>query len=113
MRLKKDKYPFFAADGRSLGYRTREAVEQLLAGGFVTASLGPKGHLRAIHVRKEDGSHPVETQPRAGTKYSFQQHLASGHRCWKLKKLDLVDEDGVRFSTAGIYQRVLFDCLPK
>ena len=111
MRPTKDQYPLYAADGSSLGYRSREATERLLADGFVTASFGRKGHLRAIHVRGEDGSHPVEAQPKAGTNYSFQQHLDSGRRCWKLRRLDLVDEDGVPCNTEAIYRRVLLDCL--
>ena len=113
MRLTKDQYPFYASDGKSLGFRPRETVRRLLADGLVTGSMGRKGHLRAIYLRRADGSNSVETQPKAGTKYSFQQRLASGKRCWKLKKLDLVDEDGARFSTEGIYRRVVLDCLPQ
>lgn len=111
LRLDKDEYPLYSADGRSLGFRSRQAVQRLLAGGFVTASYGRKGHLRAIYLRKTDGSSPVETSPKSGTKYSFEQALPNGRRCWTLKKLDLTDEDGVPVDTEPIYRRVLIDCL--
>ena len=111
VRVHQEEYPFYSADGRSLGFRSREAAARLLAGGFVAAAFGRKGHLRAIYLRKADGSDPVETHPKPGTKYSFEQALPSGRRCWMLKKLDLIDEDGVRMNPEPIFCRVLVDCL--
>jgi hypothetical protein len=49
---------------------------------------------------------------KAGTRYSYQQYLDSGSRCWNLKKLDsLRDEDGEPFGTRAIFLRVVQDCL--
>jgi len=101
----------YAADGRSLGFRTLEAAQRLVAGGFVKPSYGRKGHLKAIWLRQEDGSNPVETGARAGTRYSFPERLDSGHRNWKLRRLDVKDEDGTVVSTRGVFLQVLQECI--
>ena len=105
-----DQIPYYAPDGTSLGFRSMAAAKRLIAGGFVKPSYGRKGHLKAIWLRREDGSNPVETHARAGTRYSFLQNLDQG-RCWKLRRLDRKDEDGVAFTTRGIFLQVLADCL--
>jgi hypothetical protein len=105
-----DQIPYYAADGTSLGFRSIEAAKRLVAGGFVKPSYGRKGHLKAIWLRREDGSSPVETHARVGTRYSFLENLDHG-RCWKLRRLDRRDEDGVPFSTRAIFLQVLTDCL--
>ena len=74
-----DQIPFYAADGRSLGFRTLEAAERLVAGGYVKASYGKKKKLRAIWLRQEDGGNPVETHAQAGTRYSFFKSSAPGN----------------------------------
>jgi len=105
-----DQIPYYAPDGTSLGFRSMAAAKRLIAGGFVKPSYGRKAHLKAIWLRREDGSSPVETHARAGTRYSFVENLDYG-RCWKLRRLDRRDEDGVAFSTRGIFIQVLTDCL--
>jgi hypothetical protein len=84
--------PYYAPDGTSLGFRSLAAAKRLIAGGFVKASYGRKGHLKAIWLRREDGSNPVETRAPAGTRYSFLENLDHG-RSWKLRRLDQKDED--------------------
>ena len=81
-----EQIPYYAPDGTSLGFRSMEAAKRLIAGGFVKPSYGRKGHLKAIWLRREDGSSPVETHARAGTRYSFVENLEHG-RCWKLRRL--------------------------
>ena len=105
-----DQIPYYAPDGTSLGFRSLAAAKRLITGGFVKPSYGRKGHLKAIWLRREDGSKPVETRAPAGTRYSFHENLDHG-RCWKLRRLDRTDEDGVDFSTRGIFTQVLADCL--
>ena len=100
----------FDEDGTSLGFRTPEAARRLIAGGYVKPSYGRTGHLKAIWVQREDGSNPVEAHARAGTRYSFLENLDHG-RCWKLRRLDRKDEDGVAFSRRGVFVQVLADCL--
>ena len=105
-----EQIPYYAPDGTSLGFRSLAAAKRLIAGGFVKPSYGRKGHLKAIWLRREDGSNPVETRAPAGTRYSFLENLDHG-RCWKLRHLDRKDEDGVDFSTRNIFVQVLADCL--
>ncbi len=103
------KIPYYAPDGRSLGFRTAEAAKRLIAGGFVKPSYGRKGHLKAIWLRREDGTSPVEAHARAGTRYSFIENLEHG-RCWKLRRLDGRDANGRPVSTRGIFLQVVSDC---
>jgi hypothetical protein len=105
-----DQIPYYAPDGTSLGFRSVEAAKRLVENGFVKPSYGRKGHLRAIWLRKEDGSNPVATHAQAGTRYSFLENLDHG-RCWKLRRLDRRDEDGVPFTTRGVFVQVVTDCL--
>jgi hypothetical protein len=105
-----DQIPYYAPDGASLGFRSVEAAKRLIENGFVKPSYGRKGHLKAIWARREDGSDPVETHAKAGTRYSFIESLEHG-RCWKLRRLDRRDEDGVPFTTRGVFVQVVTDCL--
>ena len=81
-----------------------------MEGGFVKPSYGRKGHLKAIWLRREDGSNPVEARAKLGTRYSFIETLEHG-RCWRLRRLDRRDEDGVPFTTQDIFLQVVKDCL--
>lgn len=106
-----NQIPYYASDGTSLGFRAEEAARRLVAGGFVQASYGRKGHLKAIWSRPQDGSSPVETHPPSGTRYSFPENLDSGRRCWKLRRLDRRDDDGTPVSTRGVFLQVLAECM--
>ena len=75
----------------------------MVAAGFFEASYGRKGHLKAVWLRKGDGSSPVEAPARAGTRYSFLQKLDNGGRCWKLRRVDGRDEDGMPVTTRGVF----------
>ena len=102
--------PYYAPDGTSLGSRTHDAAKRLIAGGYVKPSFGRKGHLRAIWLQSPDGSNPIPTRAPQSNKYSVIQKLEHG-RCWKLRKLDRRDEDGVPFSTRNVFLQVVADCL--
>jgi hypothetical protein len=105
-----DQIPYYAPDGTSLGFRSLGAAKRLIAGGYVKPSYGRKGHLRAIWLGRKDGSNPIDTQAHAGTRYSFLEYLDSG-RCWKLRRLDRRDDDGVPVCTRGVFLQVVTDCL--
>jgi hypothetical protein len=102
--------PYYAPDGRSLGFRTPDAANRLIAGGYVKPSWGRKGHLRAIWLLSPDGGNPIQVRAPQGTKYSVVEKLEHGH-CWKLRKLDGRDEDGVPFSARNVFLQVVSDCL--
>lgn len=109
MYLESDRYPLYSAEGKPLGYRSREATERLLAAGHVRPEFGRKGIIKAIFLPKHDGSHPAERN--VGRHYSFKQRLDSGARCWKLRRLDLKDERGNWSSAAHLYRKVLLETL--
>lgn len=96
--------PFYAADGRPLGFRSLTAARRLIAGGFVKPSYGRKGHLRAIWLQREDGSSPVASHAPRGTSYSFVEPLDHG-RCWSLRRMGYGNE------LRPIFTQVLMDCL--
>ena len=102
--------PYYAPDGTSLGFRTHDAAKRLIEGGYVKPSWGRKGHLRAIWLLSPDGGNPIQTRAPQGTKYSFVEKLQHG-RCWKLRRLDGRDEDGVPFSARNVFLQVVADCL--
>ena len=102
--------PYYAPDGSSLGSRSHDAAKRLITGGHVKPSYGRKGHLRAIWLERPDGSNPIQTMARQGTKYSVVQKLEHG-RCWKLRRLDGRDEEGVLFSARNVFLQVVTDCL--
>ncbi|HZT28785.1 MAG TPA: hypothetical protein VFA33_02805 [Bryobacteraceae bacterium] len=110
MSSKNQQIPLYAPDGTSLGFRTLEAAKRLVEGGFVKPAYGRKGHLKAIWLRSEDGANPIQSSVRPGTRYSFIENLEHG-RCWKLRRVDRRDEDGVPFTTRGIFAQVVMDCL--
>jgi hypothetical protein len=102
--------PYYASDGTSLGFRTHDAAKRLIEGGHVKPSRGRKGHLRAIWLMSPDGGNPIQTRAPQGTKYSVVERLEHGH-CWKLRKLDGRDEDGVPFSARNVFSQVVADCM--
>ena len=106
------KIPYYAPDGRSLGFRTAEAAKRLIDGGFVKPSYGRKGHLKAIWLRRDDGTSPVEARVKLGTRYSFIETLENG-RCWRLRKLRLRDEDGVEFNIEPAFFSVVQGCVAR
>ena len=79
----------------------------------MTPSYGRKGHLKAIWLRQQDGGNPIDTHPRAGTRYSFLQQLETGNRCWRLRQVDGRDEDGTIVTTREDFQQVLLDCVAR
>lgn len=107
--MKNQMIPIYTADGRSLGFRTTEAAERLVADGRVKPVCGRKGKLRAIFLPHDDGGNPVQPQARPGTRYSFVQDL-NGCRCWSFRRLDGRDEDGNSVSMRGAFQQVVTEC---
>ena len=99
--------PYYDAEGKPRGFRTLEAARRLLANEVVTASYGRKGHLKAIFLRKTDGGNAVQAEITPGTKYSFRQHLDSGHIAWSMRRLGKGNE------LRPIFLAVLTDCLVK
>ena len=106
-----NQIPYYAADGRSRGFRSLEAANLLIAAKLVSPSYGRKGQLRAIWAPKQDGSNPVANRAPDGTKYSSVRNLDNGTRCWQLHRLDQRDEDGTVVSTRDAFCQVVTECL--
>ena len=110
--MKREKQiPYYSSEGTSQGYRSLDAAKKLIADGYVKPAYGRKGHLKAIWLLQEDGGNPVETHARNGTRYSFLEDLGEGRRCWKLRRVDGRDDDGMPVTTRGVFLRVIKDCL--
>lgn len=110
---KRSTIPCYAADGTSLGHRTLDAAQRLVAGGHVRPAYGRKGHLRAIWLLKEDGGNPVQSHARTGTRYSYIETLDKG-RCWQLRRLgrrDTATTDGVAANTRAPFLQVIRGCM--
>jgi len=97
--------PMYAADGRSLGFRSIESARRLIANGFVEAVYGRKGHLKAIQSKQPDGASAVIPQVRAGTRYSYRERSNSGTIAWRLKRL------GKGSELRPIFLAVVTDCI--
>jgi hypothetical protein len=110
--MKSDQIPYYTSDGIPLGFHSLARALRLVAGRFVMPSYGPKGHLRAIWLAKEDGGNPVETHARTGTRYTFLQNLDSGGRCYSFRPVDQRDESGAIVSMQGAFLQVVADCTP-
>lgn len=105
--MTQQQIPMYAADGRSLGFRSLESAKRLIANGLVDAVYGRKGHLRAIHSKQPDGASAVETHARTGTRYSFRERFDCGTVAWRLKRLGKGDE------LRPIFLQVVSDCLAR
>jgi hypothetical protein len=105
--------PCYAPDGASLGYRTLDAAQRLVAGGYVRPAYGRKGHLRAIWLLRDDGSSPVQADAHHGTRYSYIESLATG-RCWQLRRLDRRDSTtpgGSHVTARDAFLQVILECM--
>ena len=105
--------PCYAADGTSLGHRTLDAAQRLVASGHVCPAYGRKGHLRAIWLLRDDGTSPVQSRASTGTRYSYIESLATG-RCWQLRRLeqrDTTTTDGSPVTVRDAFLQVVRDCV--
>ena len=78
----------------------------------VFGPYGRKGHLKAIWMQRRDGSNPVQSAMRSGTRYSYLEQLEHGN-CWHLKRLDRRDENGVMVNTRPVFLQVLTECMAR
>lgn len=105
--MMQQQIPMYAADGRSLGFRSIESARRLIANGFVEAVYGRKGHLKAIQSKQPDGASAITTQVSAGTRYSFREHFDNGTVAWALKRLGKGDD------LRPVFMTVVTDCMAK
>ena len=74
-----------------------------------------KGHVvRAFLPRMPGEARPSLLRDYTGTKYSYQQYLADGHRCYRLRGLGedpFAEQDLAPAEVRPIFIRVLLDCV--
>jgi hypothetical protein len=112
IKTNRSTIPCYAADGMSLGYRSLDAAQRLVSGGYVRPAYGRKGHLRAIWLLRDDGSSPVQARAGNSTRYSYIESLTTG-RCWQLRRLcprDSTIADVSSGSARAPFLKVIRDC---
>jgi hypothetical protein len=70
--------------------------------------------VRASLLRMPGDTKPSSLRDYTGTKYSFQQHLNEGNRCFRLRSLGDDPHNEVELAPVGvraIFLRVVTDCL--
>jgi len=73
-----------------------------------------KGHInRVVFYRRPDDPLPSTARDYQGNAYSFEQPLADGHHCWKLRPLQGGRSDSTLApaETRGIFLSVVRDCM--
>ena len=107
------RIPLYTAEGELADWISEQRLARLEAAGLIARVVRhPKGHInRAILFRRPGEGAAVELRQYMGTRYSFREHLDNGRLCWKLRRLDLRDEDGVPFNNRAVFMRVIRECL--
>ncbi|MGQ9636073.1 MAG: hypothetical protein ACUVXB_17760 [Bryobacteraceae bacterium] len=84
-----DRIPLYTADGELSEWINERCLARLQAAGLITRVVRhPKGHInRAILFRRPGEGRAAQLKDYLGTRYSFREHLASGHLLWQLKRL--------------------------
>jgi len=77
----------YAANGSRLRDRSLASVETLLSLGKVSVSRNRKGTITGCQFKSDGGANPILQTAHLGQMYSFEQHLPSGHTCWKHRAL--------------------------
>jgi len=75
-----------------------------------------KGHInRVVLYRRPDDPHPTTARDYQGSAYSFEQPLADGHHCWKLRPLQGGRSDSTLAppETRSIFLSVVSGCMAR
>ncbi len=113
-----ERIPLYCYDGSLVRFIDRKHFRRLVDGGRVRVVMRSKGRVaRAILHRMPGEPRPILLRDLVGTKYSFRQHLANGHYCYKLRALgERYRRGDEEYNLAPeevrpIFLRVLLDCL--
>lgn len=104
--------PVYRADLSLYAHVSEKRFERLQSVGLIARIVrSRKGDIKRAILFALPGE-PKETSARTylGKPYSYREHLDSGLRCWRLKRLDWKDEDGVVIDTRGVFLRVVQEC---
>jgi hypothetical protein len=103
--------PLFSCDGQVCDHISLERLAVLQSLGRIARVVThPKGYVNRAYLLPMPGEpKPSTLGDYVGTKYSVVEKLEHGH-CWKLRKLEGRDEDGVQFSARNAFLQVVADC---
>lgn len=99
--------PIYSADGALQDKVTEERLERLHSLGLIARVIRHrKGHVnRAVMFRRSAEGRSPHLSDYLGTRYSYREHLDSGHIAWSLKQLGHGNE------LRPIFLQVVTDCL--
>jgi hypothetical protein len=107
----------YTRDGALVQWIDEKRAQRLIASGSVARVVRrrrPERIMRITLHQRPGEARPSLLSDYIGTKYSFQQHLGDGHKCYRLRSLgdnpreerDLAPEE-----VRPIFMRVVTDCL--
>ena len=105
--------PLYSSDFALLDFISDKRALRLEDCGLAKA-VRHKGHInRVVLYRRPDDPHPTTARDYQGSAYSFEQPLADGHHCWKLRALQGGRSDSTLAppETRGIFLSVVRDCM--
>lgn len=98
--------PLYKADGKLVEWISPTQAERLERLHLVQVVRHRKGNVSRCILRQRPGdARPARLTDYVGTKYSFREHLDSGHEVWTLRRLGRGNE------LRPIFLQVLTDCL--
>jgi len=102
--------PLYSYEGALLQFITPERLKRLEGLGRVRAVVRRRtGQIARVMLhRLPDDPRPLRVEDYVGTRYSFRQHLADGHKCWRLRALG---DKPSETELAPDELRVVTDCL--
>jgi hypothetical protein len=78
--------PLYRYDGALIDFISPKCAEKLFDAGRAKLARHKKGAINRVILHRMPGEPaPMRVADYLGKRYSYQQHLDGGHRCWTLK----------------------------
>jgi len=106
----------YNCDGALVQWIDEKRLARLVASGNVArVHKRRSGRISRVNLHQRPGeSRPSFLSDYVGTKYSFRQHLADGHYCFRLRPLGddpREERDLAPDEVRPIFMRVVLDCM--
>ena len=104
--------PVYRSDGTIYAAISESRLGEWEAEGRIARLVRDRhGNLkRAILFASPHDPTPPHPGTYQGTRYSYLEKLENAPPCWRLKRLDLIDEDGVAIDAPSAFLQVVRDC---
>jgi hypothetical protein len=105
--------PLYRADCGLCTHISEQQLRQLeLASVVARVVRSRKGQIkRAILFAQASESTPRSAAALMATRYSFNEHLRDGSRCWKLRRVDPKGDDSEVIDGRAAFQSVVEGCI--